>query len=59
MADTEFKKQLDKWFNSIEGRKCLAGKTEGKYLKNRLWLAFIAGWNMANENLKKLIKECS
>lgn len=60
MADTEFKKQLDKWIKSEEGRACMQGVTEssGKYLQNRLFLAFTAGYSAATERLRRLIKEC-
>lgn len=37
----------DAWFDSDEGRRCLAGEPFGEYLKNRLELAFIAGVNAA------------
>jgi len=58
MSDTEFKKQLDKWLKSDEGRDCHKGIAAGEYLKNRLYRAFAAGYNAASERLRKLIKEC-
>lgn len=41
----------DKWLASEKGKKCCEGNTQGQYLRNRLELAFIAGWNARN-NLK-------
>ena len=39
----------DKWTESHEGIKCLAGTTSGAYLKNRLWAAFMAGAEVGSE----------
>lgn len=39
----------DKWMQSLEGVGCLHGTTSGKYLRNRLERAFIAGFNAAVE----------
>ena len=38
-------KARDKWLLSEEGERCCQGSTKGQYLKNRLELAFIAGWD--------------
>lgn len=40
-------KARDEWFESKEGIECQDGEADGKYLRNRLEAAFIAGWNMA------------
>ena len=53
MPDTEFKKQIDKWFASVDGRACMKGTAEGEFLANRLWLAFTAGYNTANKRLRE------
>lgn len=43
-----------KWFESYEGRRCLtSGMAWGPYLKNRLELAFIAGWEAAMKSERK------
>jgi len=55
MADTRFKKQMDEWFESEEGQKCQEGQPKGKYLYNRLFLAFSAGYTAAMERTKTLI----
>lgn len=36
---------LNTWFASDQGKGCLEGGADGKYLKNRLEAAFIAGWD--------------
>lgn len=33
------------WKKSNEGLSCAIGIATGQYLENRLWLAFLAGWN--------------
>ena len=33
----------ENWKDSKEGVTCLQGTAEGRYLENRLWLAFMAG----------------
>lgn len=38
---------LEEWLATEEGKNCAKGKTEGEYLRNRLWWAFMAGWNAA------------
>lgn len=35
----------DEYFKSKEGERILEGSSSGKYLMNRLELAFIAGWD--------------
>lgn len=42
----------DEWMLSREGIKCQDGSTSGRYLRNRLERAFVAGWN-AHEALAK------
>jgi hypothetical protein len=41
---TEFSKVYKEWSESVRGKKCREGKTEGQYLTNRLFIAFSAGW---------------
>jgi hypothetical protein len=36
---------LNAWFATDQGDTCLDGSAAGKYLKNRLEAAFIAGWD--------------
>lgn len=38
----------DRWFESDEGQKCLRGRAEGEYLKNRIERAFLAGAGTAS-----------
>jgi hypothetical protein len=38
-------KARDAWMGSLEGQSCSSGQAQGKYLMNRLELAFIAGWH--------------
>jgi len=50
MAKKKFKKHpsaiaLDEWNESEEGQGCREGTTYGDYLRNRLYRAFMAGWN--------------
>ena len=50
MAKKKFKKHpsaiaLDEWIESEEGQTCSEGTTYGDYLRNRLYRAFMAGWN--------------
>lgn len=40
---------LDEWLRTSQGQSCAAGKAEGQYMQNRLYWAFMAGWN-ANES---------
>lgn len=44
---TPFKKAIDRWMDSKEGRTCLVGAAQGPYLFNRLHRAFSAGWSEA------------
>jgi len=53
---SELAKARDKWLEG-EGKTCCEGQAEGQYLKNRLELAFIAGWDACNKIIKKIIKE--
>lgn len=43
-------KARDAWLESKEGKLCCDGLAEGKYLENRLVLAFLAGakWNASD-----------
>lgn len=34
----------NKWLESEEGFKCQEGNANGQYLQNRLWHAFMAGY---------------
>ena len=45
-------KARDKWMDSERGRKCAEGVTNGQYLRNRLEVAFIAGWNAGEKHAK-------
>lgn len=45
---------IDKWFKSEDGKKSTEGITHGRYLRNRLELAFIAGWD-ARDEIKDLL----
>lgn len=54
---TKLAKARDKWLESEEGKRCCEGRTEGQYLRNRLELAFIAGWEAATKKIKQIIKE--
>ena len=38
------------WAESLEGKKCLAGRTDGVFLKNRLATAFSKGWDAAKRH---------
>lgn len=42
--------ERDKWIGSAEGRQCTSGTTEGQYLRNRVELAWCAGWDAAIAN---------
>jgi hypothetical protein len=35
----------DAWLNSREGQRCQDGEPRAEYLRNRLELAFLAGWD--------------
>jgi hypothetical protein len=39
----------EKWLNSPEGQGCSEGQAHGKWLQNRLWHAFMEGWNIRGE----------
>ena len=39
----------EEWLRSEEGIDCSEGKTEGEYLKNRLWRAFMSGFDAGKE----------
>ena len=47
---------LDKWYESKEGQRCLKGSTEGKFLRNRLYWAYMAGWQDCRKEIEKQIK---
>lgn len=38
------------WLESVEGQKCADGSAKAKYLENRLFLAFMAGFGAAEAN---------
>lgn len=40
----------EKWITSERGEECSAGTTTGKYLKNRLRAAFMAGRDSVKED---------
>ncbi len=45
----------NRWLQSSAGQACAEGKADGKYLENRLWSAFMAGWNGAESALPESI----
>lgn len=48
-------KARDEWFSSKEGKGCCSDIPSGRYyLSNRLLIAFIAGWDAANVELKQV-----
>lgn len=49
-------KVIDNWFTKEEGLSCSEGMTSGEYLKNRLQLAFVAGWYAHESYIKKVGK---
>lgn len=49
-------KSRDEWLESEEGKRCSDGQTEGQYLRNRLEMAFIAGWAARNKQ-PEIVKE--
>lgn len=53
MSGREQAKARDKWLESDEGKKCLAGTATGQYLENRLHLAFIAGMQAGLSHVAK------
>lgn len=42
-------KQWKVWLDSPEGSECAKGVATGQYLENRLWRAFMDGFNAAME----------
>ena len=44
-----------KWLESEEGKRSRQGFADGKYLMNRLDLAFAAGWNARQESVKPMV----
>lgn len=48
---------LEKWFESDEGKKCCEGTTVGEFLRNRLYRAFMAGWQGCGKEIEKQIKK--
>ena len=44
-------KARDEYFQSNEGKKMCEGGASGQYLKSRLERAFIAGWDLARNNV--------
>lgn len=36
---------FDEWLRTPEGITCTCGRTDGEYLQNRLWYAFMAGYS--------------
>jgi len=46
-------KAIDKYLSSDKARKSLEGVTQGKYLRNRIELAFIAGWDACVKYMKE------
>jgi len=54
---SELAKARDKWFESEDGKKCSEGQASGQYLRNRLEMAFLAGYNFADEQFDKQIEE--
>ena len=46
MMKSALAKARDKWLASDEGKKCCEGQASGRFLRNRLVEAFIAGWDV-------------
>ena len=40
---------FDEWVSSPEGVRCLSAGASGKFLRNRLELAFAAAWNACTQ----------
>ena len=40
------------WLTTDEGRQCMNGSSHGPYLENRLWRAFMAGYDAKAKELK-------
>lgn len=50
-------KEWKKWKETIEGMKCLKDEAEGRFLENRLFWAFMAGWRAAVRIIKIALKD--
>jgi len=46
-------KARDEWLESDRGLQCASGGATGQYLRNRLEMAFIAGWKAGESNRRK------
>jgi hypothetical protein len=42
---SESQPNFEAWLLTEEAKGCLEGTVTGQYLKNRLWWAYMAGWN--------------
>ena len=49
-------KLRDKYLASPDGVRCISGRADGQYLRNRIELSFIAGINTAEDLLDKAAK---
>jgi len=47
----------DEWLASDEGVRCCRGSTQGRFLKNRIELAFVSGWNFCGELVERKIRD--
>jgi len=54
---SELAKARDKWLESDEGKGCSEGHAHGQFLRNRIELAFIAGWTACEEACKQALKK--
>lgn len=53
---SELAKAIDEWLQSDEGKKLCQDSAAGQYLKNRLRVAFIAGWDACGNTCKQSSK---
>lgn len=42
----------DAWLLTDEAKKCLDGTARGQFLQNRLWWAYMAGWEASEAKTK-------
>jgi hypothetical protein len=42
--------QFDAWLKTPDGITCCCGTTDGKFLQNRLWYAYMAGFKDGHDN---------
>lgn len=49
--------ELKLWNASIQGQQCADGSADGDYLRNKLRMAFLAGWDAAKNHVIRAAKE--